>query len=342
VVEVPAFSAEANALLDHIATSVSLEDALEVRRRPGLALALRLGLPAVLAAALPPLPGHRLLAMPPSWAAAGQAAVGGPDLPPPPETPPASWAAAAWGLGSCSAPPGGSAAWACRPRAGLAPQQAAADCPSRSARCGDAGARRLCAPAAPRPPAPPPAAQVKRIERTTNHDVKAIEYVLKDKIRAHPELSQVLEFVHFACTSEDINNLSHALMLQAGLSEQVRRSEAGGVGGWWWWVVGAAPPPPPRSLTPACLAAGRCCHGCPHIHVPQALAAHHPAAGVALLAVAPACDVAAPLCPLPCAPLCPLPCAHLCPAHLRSCCPPWTRSSQRSAAWPRSTPACPC
>jgi hypothetical protein len=64
--------------------------------------------------------------------------------------------------------------------------------------------------------------QVKRIERTTNHDVKAIEYVLKDKIKAHPELAKVLEFTHFACTSEDINNLSHALMLQAGLKEQVR------------------------------------------------------------------------------------------------------------------------
>lgn len=63
--------------------------------------------------------------------------------------------------------------------------------------------------------------QVKRIERTTNHDVKAIEYVLKDKIKAHPELAKVLEFTHFACTSEDINNLSHALMLQAGLKEQV-------------------------------------------------------------------------------------------------------------------------
>ncbi len=63
--------------------------------------------------------------------------------------------------------------------------------------------------------------QVKRIERTTNHDVKAIEYVLKDKIKAHPELAKVLEFTHFACTSEDINNLSHGLMLQAGLQEQV-------------------------------------------------------------------------------------------------------------------------
>jgi len=57
---------------------------------------------------------------------------------------------------------------------------------------------------------------IKRIEATTNHDVKAVEYFLKDKIRQHPELSRIMEFVHFACTSEDINNLSHGLMLKAG------------------------------------------------------------------------------------------------------------------------------
>jgi len=57
---------------------------------------------------------------------------------------------------------------------------------------------------------------IKRIETTTNHDVKAVEYFLKDKIRHHPELNRVMEFVHFACTSEDINNLSHGLMLKAG------------------------------------------------------------------------------------------------------------------------------
>lgn len=55
---------------------------------------------------------------------------------------------------------------------------------------------------------------VKGVERVTNHDVKAVEYVLKDKCRSHPELEKVLEFVHFACTSEDINNLAHGLMLQ--------------------------------------------------------------------------------------------------------------------------------
>ncbi|MDD3762236.1 MAG: adenylosuccinate lyase [Nevskiales bacterium] len=58
------------------------------------------------------------------------------------------------------------------------------------------------------------AQRVKTIEDTTNHDVKAVEYYLKEKIAPHPELSQVKEFIHFACTSEDINNLSHALMLK--------------------------------------------------------------------------------------------------------------------------------
>lgn len=57
---------------------------------------------------------------------------------------------------------------------------------------------------------------VKEIERTTNHDVKAVEYFLKDKIKDNEELSAVSEFFHFACTSEDINNLSHALMLIDG------------------------------------------------------------------------------------------------------------------------------
>ncbi|OUS25499.1 adenylosuccinate lyase [Thalassotalea sp. 42_200_T64] len=57
------------------------------------------------------------------------------------------------------------------------------------------------------------AARVKEIEATTNHDVKAVEYLLKEKVAAFPELNAVSEFIHFACTSEDINNLSHALML---------------------------------------------------------------------------------------------------------------------------------
>ncbi|MEG3011712.1 MAG: adenylosuccinate lyase [Pseudomonas sp.] len=60
------------------------------------------------------------------------------------------------------------------------------------------------------------AERVKEIERTTNHDVKAIEYLLKEQAAKLPELAAVSEFIHFACTSEDINNLSHALMLREG------------------------------------------------------------------------------------------------------------------------------
>ncbi len=61
---------------------------------------------------------------------------------------------------------------------------------------------------------------IKDIERTTNHDVKAVEYWLKARFVGHPELEAAQEFVHFACTSEDINNTSHALMLKAA-REQV-------------------------------------------------------------------------------------------------------------------------
>ena len=60
------------------------------------------------------------------------------------------------------------------------------------------------------------ARRVKEIERTTNHDVKAVEYLIKERIAGNAELQAVSEFVHFACTSEDINNLSHGLMLQTG------------------------------------------------------------------------------------------------------------------------------
>ena len=63
------------------------------------------------------------------------------------------------------------------------------------------------------------AQRVKNIERTTNHDVKAVEYFIKEKIAGNGELEAVSEFVHFACTSEDINNLSHALMLRDGRGE---------------------------------------------------------------------------------------------------------------------------
>ncbi|MDS4025457.1 MAG: adenylosuccinate lyase [Candidatus Contendobacter sp.] len=58
------------------------------------------------------------------------------------------------------------------------------------------------------------AQRVKNIERVTNHDVKAVEYLLKEKIAGHTELEAVSEFIHFACTSEDINNLAYALMLR--------------------------------------------------------------------------------------------------------------------------------
>jgi len=61
---------------------------------------------------------------------------------------------------------------------------------------------------------PEQAAEVKAIEATTNHDVKALEYWIKDKTKANAEVVKVSEFIHFACTSEDINNLSHALMCQ--------------------------------------------------------------------------------------------------------------------------------
>lgn len=63
------------------------------------------------------------------------------------------------------------------------------------------------------------AARVKEIERTTNHDVKAIEYFIKERIADHPELAAIGEFIHFACTSEDINNLAHASMLEAGRTD---------------------------------------------------------------------------------------------------------------------------
>jgi adenylosuccinate lyase len=69
------------------------------------------------------------------------------------------------------------------------------------------------------------AQRIKDIEKTTNHDVKAVEYYLKEKIAGNEELENVGEFIHFACTSEDINNLSYALMLREGrevLAKQMR------------------------------------------------------------------------------------------------------------------------
>lgn len=60
------------------------------------------------------------------------------------------------------------------------------------------------------------ASEVKAIESRTNHDVKAVEYWLKERLGGNQEINAVSEFIHFSCTSEDINNLSHALMLKAG------------------------------------------------------------------------------------------------------------------------------
>ena len=65
------------------------------------------------------------------------------------------------------------------------------------------------------------AQRIKEIEATTNHDVKAVEYFIKEKFEDNAELSDQLEFVHFACTSEDINNLAYALMLRDGRDKVV-------------------------------------------------------------------------------------------------------------------------
>ena len=63
------------------------------------------------------------------------------------------------------------------------------------------------------------AQRVKDIESTTNHDVKAVEYYIKEQFKGNAELQAINEYVHFACTSEDINNLSHGLMLKQGLEQ---------------------------------------------------------------------------------------------------------------------------
>ena len=61
---------------------------------------------------------------------------------------------------------------------------------------------------------------MKEIERTTNHDVKAIEYFLKEKFAAHSqEMNALKEYLHFSCTSEDINNLSYSLMLHHSMKD---------------------------------------------------------------------------------------------------------------------------
>jgi adenylosuccinate lyase len=61
--------------------------------------------------------------------------------------------------------------------------------------------------------------RIKNIERTTNHDIKAVEYFIKERIAGNAELEAISELIHFACTSEDINNLSYALMLREGRSQ---------------------------------------------------------------------------------------------------------------------------
>ncbi|VFQ89941.1 unnamed protein product [Cuscuta campestris] len=67
------------------------------------------------------------------------------------------------------------------------------------------------------------AMEVKEIERVTNNDVKAVEYFLKQRCQSHEEISKVLEFSHFECTSEDINNLAHALTLKEAISSVILR-----------------------------------------------------------------------------------------------------------------------
>ncbi|MCU7554393.1 adenylosuccinate lyase [Alteromonas sp. ASW11-19] len=67
------------------------------------------------------------------------------------------------------------------------------------------------------------AMRIKEIERTTNHDVKAVEYFLKEQVADNSELNAISEFIHFACTSEDINNLSHGLMLREARDEVLLR-----------------------------------------------------------------------------------------------------------------------
>src|SRR5699024_855429 len=69
--------------------------------------------------------------------------------------------------------------------------------------------------------------RVKEIERTTNHDVKAVEYYIKERLAENEELVKISEFVHFACTSEDINNLSYSLKIgRASCRERVEKERA--------------------------------------------------------------------------------------------------------------------
>jgi len=72
---------------------------------------------------------------------------------------------------------------------------------------------------------------VKRYEKKTNHDVKAVEYYLRDKIADHPSLASLQSFIHFACTSEDINNLAYAFMLKEALASVIQPTLAEITGG---------------------------------------------------------------------------------------------------------------
>lgn len=75
------------------------------------------------------------------------------------------------------------------------------------------------------------AEKIKQFERQTNHDVKAIEYYLKDKFSAHEQLKKITTFIHFACTSEDINNLAYALMVKQAIAQVIQPTLAEITGG---------------------------------------------------------------------------------------------------------------
>ena len=74
------------------------------------------------------------------------------------------------------------------------------------------------------------AERVKKIEATTNHDVKAVEYFVREKIGDGPDNGNLAEFIHFGCTSEDINNLAYALMLRSARDEVLLPSDQGSAG----------------------------------------------------------------------------------------------------------------
>ena len=65
------------------------------------------------------------------------------------------------------------------------------------------------------------AKKIKAYEQKTNHDVKAVEYYLRDKLQAHPELNKITSFIHFGCTSEDVNNLAYALMVKEAVNQVI-------------------------------------------------------------------------------------------------------------------------